>query len=511
MRLNTVVCLALSGTRTDILRVILTGVSALLATLAALAAATVLAIPTPPLSDPADPRSNLSEQYRNALLAEPGLRPGVVITLLLLLIPVLALAGQCARLGAPARDRRLAAIRLAGAAPLQTVLLAVAEAGLASLFGSTAGLVVYLVGRRLLHWPGVDGKLALPTDVLPPTAVLTGVVLGLPILAALVSAILLRRVAVTPFNVVRSARKNKAPGVFPGVLIALGLAAFTAIKPLYEWYGRTEQEPPVWLAPALLVGGSLFAMLGVVFGAAWISYHTGRLLHRVAWWPTALLAARRLAADPWTGSRTFSALLTCVIFGAGAAGIRAYFMTLGEVRAEGQRRYDEAIGQVSPPSVADAFYLNTMDLIDLAVVVALVIAAAGLLVAVAEGVVSRRRTYATLVAVGVPKWVLGRSIAWQVLAPAVPAILLALTVGVLLGRGVFGKAYHNVGWCDAGAACADPANPAWQRIEISRMPDFPVEQLALFGGGALVAVLITVGVGMLFLRVSTSVEELRVG
>ncbi|WP_260428609.1 hypothetical protein [Micromonospora globispora] len=41
------------------------------------------------------------------------------------------------------------------------------------------------------------------------------------------------------------------------------------------------------------------------------------------------------------------------------------------------------------------------------------------------------------------------------------------------------------------------------------VPDVPWERLAWLGAGALVAVLVTVGVGLLFLRASTAVEELR--
>ncbi|MFC7549210.1 ABC transporter permease [Plantactinospora sp. GCM10030261] len=516
MRPTTLVRLALAGTRTDGLRVLLTAFSALLATLAALAAATVLAIPTP--GPPGMTGSDAwSKQYRNALLAEPGLRPGVAITMLLLMIPILALAGQCARLGAPARDRRLAAIRLAGATPGQTVLLAVAEAGLASLFGSAAGLATYLVGRRLLDRPGADGKLALPTDVLPPAWVLAVVVLGLPLLAALATAILLRRVTVSPFGTVRSTTRTRAPGSLPGILIVLGLVVIGAAKPLYEWYGRTDREPPVWLFATLLAGGSLLAMLGVVTGAAWISYTVGRLLHRTARRPAALLAARRLLADPWSGSRTFTALLACLIFGAGAAAFRAYFVTTDEVRAEMQRLDAEANGLPPVMVEPDPFYVQTMDLINIAVVVAMIIAAGGLLVAVAEGIVSRRRTYAALVATGVPRRTLGRSIAWQVLAPALPAILVAVTVGQVLGRMAGGdRVTERTGSCDpavSGPVCQDPEK-AWQHTrwtEVSRVVDVPLEQLALLGGGALAAVLATVAIGLLFLRASTTIEELRVG
>lgn len=114
MRPGTLVRLALAGNRTDAARVALTALSALMAALVVLAALSVLAIQQPPGASGQE-----SEQYTNNLLREPGLRGGTAFAMLLLTIPVLALAGQCARLGAPARDRRLAAFRLAGATPVR--------------------------------------------------------------------------------------------------------------------------------------------------------------------------------------------------------------------------------------------------------------------------------------------------------------------------------------------------------------------------------------------------------
>jgi len=113
MTLGTLVRLALAGTRTDIARVALTAFAAMLGTLSLLATATVLVI------------DGEAVRYTHNLLVEPGLRPGVATALALLCIPVLALAGQSARVGAPARDRRLSALRLAGATPRQVIAVAV--------------------------------------------------------------------------------------------------------------------------------------------------------------------------------------------------------------------------------------------------------------------------------------------------------------------------------------------------------------------------------------------------
>ncbi|WP_229405605.1 FtsX-like permease family protein [Micromonospora sp. NBRC 110038] len=477
--------LALAGTRTDTVRVVLTAFSAALATLAGLAALTVLAIPTPPATD--DNGVRWSQQYSEALLREPGLRGGTAFALLLLALPVLALAGQCARLGAPARDRRLAALRLAGATPGQVTRLAALETGVASLLGTVVGLLVFLVARELLDRPDADGRLALPTDVLPSPVALAAVVLGLPAVAAAATALLLRRVVTTPFGVVRRARRDRPPRPWFALLVPAGPAAVGGYGPLLRWLERHEVQAPLPYLPILVAVGGLAALVGTVLAAGWFSYAAGRLLHRLARGPAALLAARRLVADPWAGSRTFAALLAAVLFGGGAAAHRAYF----------QARYDAELAEArsfGDIPWGDTFYLDTIGLVDLAVAVAVTIAAGGLLVALVEGIVARRRAYAALVAQGVPRGVLGRSVAWQALAPVVPAVLLALTVGLLLGRFL------------AGPVSTSTVDGAKRYV----MPGVPLEQLALVGAGAVAAVALTVAVGLLFLRASTTtVEELR--
>ncbi|MEU5674736.1 FtsX-like permease family protein [Micromonospora sp. NPDC047753] len=504
MRPTTLLRLALAGTRTDTARVVLTALSALLATLAGLAALTVLAI-----EKPAGDAWEQSEQYHNALLREPGLRGGTAFALLMLMVPVLALAGQCARLGAPARDRRLAALRLAGATPGQVTRLVVLETGVAALLGTLVGLGVHLVGRDLLHRPDAQGRLALPTDVLPSTGGLVGVVLGLPVVAALATALMLRTVTTSPLGLSRKAVRERGPGPWAGLLIGFGVVSFALIRPIV--YRVADVQMADRLVPLLFVVGALAAMIGVVIGTGWLSYHCGRLLRRHARRPAALLAAGRLMADPWAGSRTFAALLAALIFGAGAAAQRAYFATKDQIERE-QSRLAGADGGANP------FYLSTMDLVDGAIAVAILIATGGLIVALVEGIVARRRAYAALVATGVPRATLGRSVAWQALVPAVPAILLALTVGTLLGRGLVADVSEGGGStliCDAPAAlCDDPATrDQYSRIvyypAVQRAVPVPLEHLAWLGAGALAAVLVTVGVGLLFLRASTALDELR--
>jgi hypothetical protein len=507
---STLLRLAWAGTRTDRLRVALTGFSAALAVIALLAAATVAAIRG---GRPEDGSDGWSRQYSNQLLVEPGLRPGVVTALLLLAIPVLALAGQCIRLGAPARDRRLAAVRLAGATPRQAVLVAVAETGLASLAGTVAGLAVFLLLRALFDRPDANGRLPLPTDVLPSVTAIAGVVVLVPLVAALVGAVLLNRVVVTPLGVVRRSR-DRAPRAWTGLPILLGGLIVAAI-PIYR------DDPPFSVSRSagvlLAILGVLLVSLGIVFGTGWISWTAGRLLLRFGRRPAALLGGRRLLADPWTGSRTLAAVLVAVVLGAVALGFRQEFLTALAAAEEANRLAglapDEGAGFAAGPD----FYLGAYTLVNVAVGLGLAVAVAGTLVALVESIVARRRTNAALVAAGMPRRTLAGALAWQSLTPFVPAVLVALTVGTIMPRtlmtetGVGGSTSSSCAGTEA--QCADPNSPLWTYTTspaVTKHIPVPLPELVLLGAGALALMLVALGVGLVLLRSSTDPEELRV-
>jgi hypothetical protein len=508
----TLLKLGLAGSRVDTVRVVLTALSCALAALSVLAALNVLAI-GPLISGHVD-SEQWAQQYSNALLREPGLRPGVIITLVLLTVPVFALAGQCVRLGAPARDRRLAAIRLAGATPRQVSAVAAAETGIAGLLGAAAGLAAYLLGHNLLHHRDAQGLLPLPTDVFPPVWQIVAGVLAIPLVAAGSAALVMRRVLVSPLGVVRKARRERPPAVWAGVVILAGIGSFAAFGPLINWANRGQYEWNSWAYPHCMYLGAILSGFGIVLGTAWLSYTAGRVLHRFARRPAGLLAARRLMADPWNGSRTLAVLLICVLFGAGTAWVRSWFRT--DQLAEQRYQQLASPGSESP---VDPFYLRTMDLVDAAVFVGIALTAAGMIVALADSIVSRRRAYASLVATGVPRAVLGRSILWQAVVPAIPAIFIALVIGAGLVHTIASESVAGGGessTClvdDDRCRTAPPDDTSVWKVE--REPEVrltipvPWTELARDGGIALAAVLATVALGLLFLRSSTELEEIR--
>ena len=88
---------------------------------------------------------------------------------------------------------------------------------------------------------------------------------------------------------------------------------------------------------------------------------------------------------------------------------------------------------------ADEFYREAFNLVFLALLVALVVAAAGLLVAAVESVVDRRRQLAALAALGVPAATLRGASLLQSLAPTIPVVTVAVTAGAAAFPGTLGS------------------------------------------------------------------------
>jgi hypothetical protein len=522
---RTLMRLAVAGGRSDTARILLTALGASLGTIALLAAATVLSIVSPKVVEVREDGTKVETyanlgRYSNELLNEPGLRPGVAIALMMFTIPILAFVAQCGKLGAPARERRLAAFRMAGANPRQVAWIAAAETGVAAVLGVAFGIGLFLAGRIALDRPDARGRRPLPTDVLPDWPAFAAVGIGVPLFVTLLAVLALRRVAVTPLGVLRTATRP-APRPWPGLLIATGIGIYAALEPLNRRvFGGSL---PDQLAVALVLAGLVLVSIGVVTGTGWLTHFAGRLLHRFARRPAALLAGRRMMADPWAGSRTFAALLVALLLGAMIAGAHAWTATEVEVNNRAVMQYAELAGEPAVPSDT-AFYARAYELIDYALLVAVAIAALGLLVALADGVVTRRRTLTALIAGGTPRGVLSRAMLWQVLAPAVPAIAIAVSAGIVLPRrlvrrvtsGGFGGDVCKPAPGDPAAACLDPGyfDAHHTYVETARITmDVPVPwaHLALLGGSALAAVAVVSVVGLLFLRMSTNVSELRTG
>lgn len=499
----TALWLAAKGGRSDAVRITLTALGSAGGTLALLGAATVISI------GPDD------GPYSSRVLQETGLHQGVVVALVVLCIPVLVFVGQCSRVGAPARDRRLAAIRLAGGTPRDVTRVACGEAGVAAGLGAIVGLAAYLLGRVLLDTPvvgtypevtqisSVEGSidvppgaevtqipsggsfsyeqvtgpvLRLPTDVRPTMWVIVALVLLIPLAAAAFARLALRGVTISPFGVIRH-RRIQPPRLLPAVLFTVGvlaLASFYTVLRALEVRIDGLGIPAVVVLVLLLLTSA-----GLILGNAALAAGIGNVVAPRARRPAVLIAARRLAADPFAASRAFGALLLTVLIGAGAQGVRAYILASTD------------------PS--ETFYADTLDLVDVVIVVAVVVASLGLLVIAAEGIVARRRSLAALTAAGTPVGVLRRAVLTEALLPLLPMSVLAATAGILAARGLFGTTYVEYDYSATG-------QPLGERVISIPVPWM---ELGVLVAGTLLVTLLVTSLSLLFLRGSTDPSELR--
>jgi hypothetical protein len=479
--------LASAGTRTDRLRVALTALGAALTTFLLLAAATVQWLPATEARHvywDGEVELNFADRrYTSLILNDTRARPYLVAVLLLLAITTIVFAAQSARLGAPARDRRLAALRLAGATPGQARLVIAAETSFAGLVGALAGIGGYFAIRPMaehrvmgrpwadlpLEWiPPPRPLLVLPTDALPPAWVFVALVVAVPVIAAVLSLVALRRVSVSPLEVTRRVPRRRLhwwPFIF--LLLGIGLTEVEAIANMNAFGGP--------LPPAVGWAAIVFMAVGIALSGAPIGQLAARLVVRYARRPAPLLAARRILADPWHGGRNFGVLL--VATGFGALGVTVLAILRAEFSAD-----RPLTGNILTDTGTHVVAVG-------ALVGALLAAGAGLLCALVDGTLARRRTLVTLVAAGTPRSVLVRVVAWQALLPAVPAVVLALVVGY-----------------------AAPRLAAGPLQDLERRPihvPVPWHDLAMVGLGGLVTVGLAVALSLPALRASTDPAELR--
>ncbi len=469
--------LALSGGRSDRLRIALTAVGSAATTLLLLTAASVVCISTG------------DGPYRLAVLDQPGLRPGVIIALLLLTAPLAIFMGLCTRVGAPARDRRLAMFRMAGATPAEVTRIAALETGLAALLGSLFGVAAFAVGRLLLDRTtmgtfmviAADGSKRsdigivrlLPTDVDVPFPVIVAVAALVTIGATVASAVALRRVRISAFGMTRSVPTNP-PTKTAALLFVVGSGGLVGL-------GVVSRSSASSLPVLVGLSFALFAMcvVGLLMGSASLSASVGRLVAPRVSRPDLLIAGRRMIDAPYTASRAAASVVLAVLVGGAVLGTRANFLASQD------------------PS--DTFYADTFDLLSIVLGAAIVLSAANLVITTSEAIVERRRTLAALVAGGTPRAVLARAAIMESLVPLVPSVALASAAGLLAARSFFGTTVERLASFDV-----DGGNE-FATVDVP----VPWTQLVVLGGGAIAISVLATTISLVFLRASTRPSEIR--
>lgn len=226
------------------------------------------------------------------------LRVYLLVGAMLLLVPVVILIVMATRISAARREQRFAAIRLAGATRGQTAAVAATETGIAAVAGTALAWLAYEGGRRFLAATvSHQGGRFFVADVAVEPLVLALVLVGVPVLAVLTTIVSLNRVQVSPLGISRRARRAP-PSAWNAAPLVVGISGTLAVQRLDEVDGE------------LSVVFGLLTVVGLVLIGPWLCLLAGRALVRMSRRAPALIAARRIAADP---RATFGAISGVVL------------------------------------------------------------------------------------------------------------------------------------------------------------------------------------------------------
>jgi len=215
----------------------------------------------------------------------------------LMVIPILTLGGQAARLTLTRRNARLATLRLAGATTGQSVAITLAETLSQAVLGALGGVLLYglaLPGLTMISFRGHRlelGELWLGWWLLLALAA----VIVLAVVSALVT---LSGIAITPLGVA-SRVSPKRLSVLRAVVAVLMLLGWPVLFPFLPMAGLIVMALGI-VAVINLIGPYVVMLLGLVLTSAARRFPT-------------LLAARRLLDDPRTAWRSCSAFALVIM------------------------------------------------------------------------------------------------------------------------------------------------------------------------------------------------------
>ncbi|MGH3744103.1 MAG: FtsX-like permease family protein, partial [Mycobacteriales bacterium] len=235
-----------------------------------------------------------------------------------LLFPVLIFIGSATRLSAARREQRFAAMRLVGATPRQVSVISAVESSVAAMAGVAVGFGLFFALRPELARIPFTGDPFFTSDLSLTLPDVLLIVLGIPIAAAVVARLALRRVSISPLGVSRrvTPRPPRAWRVIP-LLAGLGELGYFA----YLHDVGANSRAPVSTEVAAFLSGILLTMAGLVIAGPWFTMLGSRLMARRATRPATLIAGRRLADNPKAGFRAISGLVLAVFVGTCALGV----------------------------------------------------------------------------------------------------------------------------------------------------------------------------------------------
>jgi len=223
-----------------------------------------------------------------------------------ILFPVLIFIGTATRLSAARREQRFAAMRLTGATQRQISVIAAVESTVAAVLGVAVGFAVFFGLRDPVASIPFTGAPFFPSELSLSLTDILVVALGVPVAAAVVARLALRRVGISPLGVTRKATP-KPPRAWRIVPLLAGLAELGWFAYSGSPHSGLRDDTPAQIQA--LLPGFLLIVIGLVVAGPWLTMLGARLMARRARRAEALIAARRLADDPRAGFRAVSGLV----------------------------------------------------------------------------------------------------------------------------------------------------------------------------------------------------------
>jgi FtsX-like permease family len=227
------------------------------------------------------------------------------IGLVVLIAPCLVLVASAARLTAARRERRLAALRLAGATPQQVVWMTASETAIGSIAGAVIGVGLTFPLREITSMIPWDGGDWFPSDWTPTLSMIVLVLVLAPALVVGAAVLGLRRAVSRPLGAAQQQTKRQ-----PNVARLLWLVGAAVVFVVALGVAKdSDNGMPLVLAGlagvaiSLVFAGPLVtSLLGKMFTARWRS-------------PATLLAGRRLRDDPKAAFRASAGVVLAVFAG----------------------------------------------------------------------------------------------------------------------------------------------------------------------------------------------------
>jgi hypothetical protein len=163
------------------------------------------------------------------------------------------------------------------------------------------GFGLFFVLRIPLAAVPFTGEPFFPSDLSLSLPDILAVAIGVPVAAALVARLALRRVQISPLGVTRRATP-KPPRAWRVLPLLAGLAELA----FFVVHGRPATAAGQTQA---YVPGFLLIMIGLIVAGPWLTMTGARIMARRTSRPSALIAARRLADDPRAAFRAVSGLV----------------------------------------------------------------------------------------------------------------------------------------------------------------------------------------------------------